>query len=894
MTKQIIIISVFLMLITSLSEGEMEKTKIDRNKPYALTSTTGSISLYKNENVFGNIEINIHGLSWNSNSQSSATISKDQNPKDGEFFGYITIPSTDGKRMLFNESINNIRENGFDIYYKLYFPDSVHLNGYQVSFTFDIDWIKRKTLTLVGDETKSIRIPAEYESMALGNSRISEIGIAEGEIENLVIKVDKPSSVLIQDNRAFGSNNIELRFNFHEAGIGGEVSAETLTERRFSLTYSQPIPLILDEDSTTDWTDTSDWFPFVLPYDDAPIDISFLNEKPAGKHGFLTTKGDQFVFEDGTPIRFWGTCFSASANFPTHEQSEYIAKRLAKFGVNIVRTHHADAGWSAPNLFEFDWDNQKDNTLSFDPESMDRYDYLIYCLKQEGIYIYLDQLVHRKFKEGDGVDAVDQLDFAAKPYNNFDPKLIELQKKFSHDLWTHVNPYTKLAYKDDPAVVLMEFANENDLFSQKITIEPYRSRLEEKYRKWAKENGIEVSQEPVDFTNFTEPIIKFLHKVQRDYYVEMGNYLRSIGVKVPMSGSNWSQNLALLSSLLVNDYTDSHSYWDHPNGDKFRNKPMVAEKGNVFAWLSFNRAYGKPFFVSEWDQPWANEWRAEHPLAMSAIASFQGWNGLTVYTYRHSTTTPIGYISGAFETFNDPARFGLFYHSALIFRRGDVATSDQTIALHVPKNDILKSPNPNAWQSQSLLASAEKYRIAMALSEVGANMQPYDQPLIDGNASDVTSDTGQLYRSWKDRIGKIDSPMTKAVYGFVGDIGSIKLDGLNLDVKTPFATIALSSLTDKPIEQSDKLLLTAVGRAENTGFQYNAIRTKILNRGNEPILVEPIKATIEIKTSIQDLKVWAISADGKDKVQIPSKMENNKLIFNIDKQAKTIYYIISS
>ena len=753
--------------------------------------------------------------------------------------------------------------------------------------------MKGKSIELIGDDNKRLIVPAEYDSMTLASQKVSEVHIAPDDREGFAIKLDNPTQLMIQDNRAFESDNIELRFVFHGSGVGGEIPAETVAESRIKLTFNQPLPLILDEDKYADWTDTSDWFPFVLSYDDSPIDLSFLNEKPAGKHGFLTVKGDEFVFEDGTPVRFWGTCFSASANFPTHEQSEYIAKRLAKFGVNIVRTHHADAGWSSPNLFQFDRNNPKDNTLNFDPESLDRYDYLIYCLKREGIYIYLDQLVHRKFREADGVDSADQLEFAAKPYSNFDPKLIELQKKFSHDLWTHVNPYTEIAYKDDPAIVLMEFANENDLFTQKVTLEPYRTRLEEQYRKWANENGVEVDSNPVDFTNFTEPITKFLHKVQRDYYVEMRSYLKSIGVKVPMSGSNWSQNLALLSALQVNGYTDSHSYWDHPNGDKFSNKPMVGEKSNVFAWLSFNKLYGKPFFVSEWDQPWANEWRAEHPLAMASVASFQGWNGLTVYTYRHSTTTPIDSISGAFETFNDPTRFGLFYHAALIFRRGDVSTGKQSVAIYVPKDEVLKSPNPNAWRIQALPVSSEKHRIAMALSEVDANMKPYDQPMIDKDATDVTSDTNQLYRSWEKRIGTIDTPITKAVYGFVGDVGLIELDGLNLDVKTPFATIALSSLTNEPIDQSDKLLLTAVGRAENTGFLYNMNRTKMIERGHGPILVEPIEAKVEIKTSFSNMKVSAISADGKIKTDIPSKKTDfGRLSFDIGKQAKTIYYII--
>ena len=92
---------------------------------------------------------------------------------------------------------------------------------------------------------------------------------------------------------------------------------------------------------------------FTLPWDDVPIDLSYIfaDEKPAGKHGFLTVKDGKFAFEDGTPARFWGTNFNSGANFPSHEYSEIVAKRLAKTGLNIVRFHQLDGDWSTPNLF---------------------------------------------------------------------------------------------------------------------------------------------------------------------------------------------------------------------------------------------------------------------------------------------------------------------------------------------------------------------------------------------------------------------------------------------------------------------------------------------------------------------------------------------------------------
>ena len=50
----------------------------------------------------------------------------------------------------------------------------------------------------------------------------------------------------------------------------------------------------------------ANYIPFPAYHDFAPIDISYLfeDEKPAGKHGFLTAQGDRFVFEDGTPVPF--------------------------------------------------------------------------------------------------------------------------------------------------------------------------------------------------------------------------------------------------------------------------------------------------------------------------------------------------------------------------------------------------------------------------------------------------------------------------------------------------------------------------------------------------------------------------------------------------------------
>ena len=656
------------------------------------------------------------------------------------------------------------------------------------------------------------------------------------------------------------------------------------------------------------------WKPFSLTWDDAPIDLSFVyeRERPAGKHGFLTVRGDQLVFEDGAEARFWGTCFNSGANFPSHADSQIIARRLAKFGLNMMRTHQMDAEWSTPNLFQFNRAKPKDHTRSFDPQSMDRLDYLIHCLKQEGIYIYLDLLTYRQFRPGDGVEAWEQLGQAAKPYDYFDPRLIELQKEFNRDLWTHINPYTGLAYKDDPAIALTEIVNESDPFWFPPALEPYRSRLEARYRAWAEQRSLAVDKDKVDFSKPTPQIAQFLLEVMQDHYADMIAHMRGVGVKIPINGTNWLGTMAAVAAQAATDFADAHAYWNFPLWETggTQTRPMVSSINNTFATLSFEHLHGRPAFVSEWDHAWPDEWRAESPLAYAAVAALQGWGGVTIHTYRYSTWQPENRLGGGastingvtyrnhFDSFNDPAKFGLFYHAALLFRRGDVSKAAQSVAVQIDG----ETPD---WllrrfeQVPALELLSERHRVGMLFPGQPCNADivvPPDRLVVDPSAGEVLSDTGELWRSWTKRYGWIDTPRTQAAYGFLGEAGKVTLHDLEMEVKTDFATIALSSLTDDPIGESADLFLTAVGRSDNTGAQYDEGHARQIDPGRPPILIEPIEATVRMKTRHPNLKVWVISDKGEGVTKLPAKYENGVLSFEIGPQPSwnpsTMYYLI--
>lgn len=661
------------------------------------------------------------------------------------------------------------------------------------------------------------------------------------------------------------------------------------------------------------------WAEFTFHWDDAPLDISplFSDEVPAGKFGFLKVDGEDFVFENRKEkAKFWGVLINSGACFPEHEAARKVARRLAEFGVNLVRLHQFDAEWATPNIFQFAKGTLLDTTRKIDPQSLDRFHYLVYALEQEGIYVLVDLLTYRTFKENDGLpNAAGLSPNGAKPYSCFVPQLIELQKEYANHLLTAVNPYTGKALIDDPGMAMITVTNENDMFNRyfPVTAEPYRTMLLERFRKWAETHAPDYDL-PDDYnfdfstTDPDETVLRFYHDVQKEYFDIMFAYLRSIGVKVPITGNNWSRGLTLVSTMRDNDFTCSNVYWDLW-GDRGSNKDLAAERRQVFGMVpSKIRIGGKPFLITEWDMVWPNEWRAESPLLVSSMGAFQGWCGMNLHTYRYHSKpadcmggTILGGITYRqnFETFMDPAKFGLFYACSLMFRRGDVAPAKETQVVALTEKDIYNPvhgmANHNDPNVEAML-NCEKHKVELRLpgTPVPANAIGPDEPGPAAQDEDcVLSDTGELYRNWKKGSGWIDTARTKSVYGKFAPGEKIQLKGAEFTLNGGFATITLTSLTGEDLKDARLILVTAVGRADNTGAQYNSQHTERISIGHGPVLFEVIEATVRMESSVEHMKIWSIDRNGAYTGNIPVTMKDGIREFTLGETYPSIYYLIS-
>ena len=405
--------------------------------------------------------------------------------------------------------------------------------------------------------------------------------------------------------------------------VSGDVAVGPTTVERFGL------------DNVSAWpTNLLDW-------KTAPVDLSFLNapEKPAGKHGFLTAAKDKLVFEDGTPVRFWGTNLTAYALFgTTRENVRLQAHRLSELGFNLVRIHHHDSSWVVPNIFG---DRTALDTQNLSLGMLEKLDWWIKCLEDEGIYVWLDLQVGRQFKFADGIDGFSEIS-KGKPtadlrgYNYVNTSIERAMQRFNEAYLNHRNTFNGLAYKDDPGIVALLLTNEND-----VTHHFGNALLPDK--QVPQHNALYMAQAEAFAAKFGlakdktwrswehGPSKLFLNDLEHRFDAEMIQQLRKIGVKVPIvTTSSWGNNpLSSLPALLSGDMIDVHAYGGI---DELEKNPLYAP--TFIDWMAAAHVIDRPLSVTEWNvSPFPTPDRDTIPLFVASSASFQGWDALMQFAY---------------------------------------------------------------------------------------------------------------------------------------------------------------------------------------------------------------------------------------------------------------------
>jgi hypothetical protein len=637
--------------------------------------------------------------------------------------------------------------------------------------------------------------------------------------------------------------------------------------------------------------------PFAMPWqqnDGALSDVSSLVEAPAGKSGFITVRNGHLARPDGKRFRIWGVNITGAANLPSQKDAPAVAAHLARFGINCVRMHFLDRVAPMGIL-----DATRPDTRALDPQQMDRLDFFIAQLKQHGIYVDLNLNVARGYKPADGVKDIELLGFA-KALTYFDERLLFLQREYASQLLTHVNPYTKSEYRNEPAVLLVEFVNENSiveswasgrLLGRNTRKNPgtwsdipasYEKDLTALYHAWlAKQNlppeprltRSEIATAPADRYRRE---LSFYMELEDHFFQSMQTYLKKdLGVKSLLLGtSDHNHGLSgypLLHSTSRLDVVDGHVYWQHPHyledpatgrhiGFDIPNTAMVNDPTHsTVVELSRSAFAGKPYVVSEVNHPFPAEHAAEGIPILTAYAALQDWDGLFWYTFEH--IPPDRWPNealGHFEIRHDPVKMAEIAAGALMFLRGDVKPASQTVTRAYTTNqtlDSLRLPNserpyftPGFPLALPLVHATRIETLDAAKPTAAYDLKPSDP---------IVSDTGEL--TWQKGTVSIDTPRTQA---WIGAPTAKSLTNLKVDLQNDFAAVLLTSMDASPLATSKRMLLITGGKTSNTGMEWNEKRTSLTNWGKAPILIEPVKGTITLRGLKHTAKLELTPLDG--------------------------------
>ena len=687
------------------------------------------------------------------------------------------------------------------------------------------------------------------------------------------------------------------------------------------------------------------WFAFEPDLDTfqpTALDLRGLNEKTAGENGFIVRKGESFVHsKTSQPEHFWAVNAGGELTRMPPASLSYLARDLAKKGVNLVRIH--GGLWKDSNFREID------------PEKLAGLQRFVAALKKEGIYSCLS-IYFPLWLDIPAGDSLAGYTPGKKPFALlfFNPEFQAIYKSWWKTILTAPSPHGEPLGKD-PAVAMTELCNEDSYlfwtFSYENIPAPQMALLEKQFGDWLGKKygsvGAALSTwklpDPKDkapegraaFLPIWELFNKrglraqdtaaFLAQSQKAFFDGTARYLKSeLGFSASVYGSNWITGSAQFLGPLDKwsntglDAMDRHGYFGGKHegprasyslsvGDLYEDKSALKspEEGLPLFDLKWN---GLPSMISEVNWPMPNRYRADLPLLAAAYGALQGSSAIHLFALGGASWNQ---QHGKFDL-QVPSVLGQSPAAALIFRKGLVKTAPTVIEANLklgalftlqgapvsaPVNlDALRAVDLPSGQTKALDTLPSLDPLAYLVGQVRATISASGAPSKLGNLTGIDrqrkvakSATGELAWNWGSGRAVIAAPQVNGLLGFLADAGTVSLPGMTITSQLDYGAITLVALDGQPIATSKKLLLQVMSEDKNWGWKTVPVDTglqRIEDLGGAPLLVKNLNGTVNLtRPDAASLTVTALDANGYS----VAKIGNAKTILL---RPDTLYYLI--
>ncbi len=399
---------------------------------------------------------------------------------------------------------------------------------------------------------------------------------------------------------------------------------------------------------------------------------------------YVTAKNGCFYLA-GRRIRFWGINIQAGA-FPSYEAIDHVARRLRNMGFNAVRVWPTTGAFYTP---ESAARKQFRRAVKGDGSPLDLYDYMIFRLKQEGLFIHNTALgyissIMREHWPGLRVRykrkrrGFDNFHYNVIPiYRYINDAYLEMSAAHARNYLNHRNPYTGKRYAEEEAFATWELTNENHFVDTMLRGEKYaklpdyfKADLRARWNEWLRakykttaalrrawgglQPGESLERGGVSVGPHYEDAGKLPAARGRDFvqfvterFVQCSRYLEKtarsqapagVGIRVAPIAYNTHADFSLHAHYAASqgDFMARATYQTRYTKDRSKPhypwRPIVCERP-YFYNFNYAAVAGKPFLVYEASFFRPRPHRAEYAPVLAALAAGQDWDAVYFYTF---------------------------------------------------------------------------------------------------------------------------------------------------------------------------------------------------------------------------------------------------------------------
>lgn len=198
--------------------------------------------------------------------------------------------------------------------------------------------------------------------------------------------------------------------------------------------------------------------------------------------------------------------------------------------------------------------------------------------------------------------------------------------------------------------------------------------------------------------------------------------------------------------------------------------------------------------------------------------------------------------------------------------------------------DLDKRLGDVEWLLRFYLAAAKRWKIATGDNAAGKTA--------------LSSDNGQFTVDWAYGTTVVDTPRTQGFSGFVGWRPENRAANLTVKVAQPYASVLATSIDGKPLAASERVLLVACGRLQNTGQENgkngNGHYT-VLKVGHGPVLLEGLRGSVALRHEAAGrLQVYALDSHGQRAGRVKATADKGELRFDLSPALKSGWFEITT